>query len=340
MSTCASTPSTAAEQGASPVMPEHLHVVAAAIRNTAGEYLLTRRGDHQHQGGLWEFPGGKVEPGETREAALARELQEELGITPRQARPLIGIPHAYGDKRVFLDVWLVTAYYGEPHPHEGQPMRWVPGPELSRLAFPAANRPILTALDLPARYLITPEPDTDARFLDHLEQALAAGIRLVQLRCHGLPEAALEALAARALALVHRHGGRLLLNSDPALARRLGADGVHLSAARLRSLDPDAVASLRAGPGGFLVAASCHDADELARAAAIGADFAVLAPVAATRTHPEACPLGWDAFAALVRNTPLPVYALGGMGEADLAVAQTQGAQGIAAIRALWPGVF
>jgi len=319
-------------------MPEHLHVVAAAIRNAAGEYLLTRRGDHQHQGGLWEFPGGKVEPGETREAALARELQEELGIAPRQARPLIGIPHAYADKRVFLDVWLVEAFDGEPHAHEGQPMRWVPGAELSRLAFPAANRPILTALALPARYLITPEPGADAAFLDHLEQALATGIRLVQLRSHALPEAALEALAARALALVHRHGGRLLLNSDPALARRVGADGVHLSAARLRSLGPEAVSSLRVGSDDFLVAASCHDAAELARAATIGADFAVLAPVATTRTHPEARPLGWDVFADLARGTPLPVYALGGMGEADLAVAQAHGAQGIAAIRALWPG--
>lgn len=321
-------------------MPGHLHVVAAAIRNAAGEYLLTRRADHQHQGGLWEFPGGKVEPGEAREAALARELQEELGIAPLRARPLIGIPHAYADKRVFLDVWLVESFEGEPHPHEGQPMRWVPGAELSQLAFPAANRPILTALDLPGRYLITPEPDTDTPFLDHLEQALTAGIRLVQLRSHDLPEAALEALAARALALVHRHGGRLLLNGDPALARRVGADGVHLSAARLRSLHPEAVSALRTGPGGFLVAASCHDAAELSQAAAIGADFAVLAPVAATRTHPDARPLGWDAFADLARGTPLPVYALGGMGEADLAVAQAHGAQGIAAIRALWPGAF
>lgn len=321
-------------------MPGHLHVVAAAIRNAAGEYLLTRRADHQHQGGLWEFPGGKVEPGEAREAALARELQEELGIAPLRARPLIGIPHAYADKRVFLDVWLVESFEGEPHPHEGQPMRWVPGAELSQLAFPAANRPILTALDLPGRYLITPEPDTDTPFLDHLEQALTAGIRLVQLRSHDLPEAALEALAARALALVHRHGGRLLLNGDPALARRVGADGVHLSAARLRSLHPEAVSALRTGPGAFLVAASCHDAAELSQAAAIGADFAVLAPVAATRTHPDARPLGWDAFADLARGTPLPVYALGGMDEADLAVAQAHGAQGIAAIRALWPGAF
>jgi len=324
------------------VLAGHVHVVAAAIRNPAGEYLLTLRGDHQHQGGKWEFPGGKVEPAESREAALARELHEELGIVPRRARPLIQIPHAYADKRVFLDVWLVEAFDGTPHPHEGQPMRWVSAAELAGLEFPAANRPILAALGLPDRYLITPPPGDDhVAFLGDLQAALAGGIRLVQLRAHRLPVPDLSSLAAEVIALAHHYDARVLVNGTPALAGRLGADGVHLRAALLGPNVTAEVAALRRAREGCLVGASCHGAAELARAAVIGADFAVLGPVAVTRTHPDAEPLGWTAFERLTRSTPLPVYALGGLGEADLPEAWRRGAQGVAAIRAFWgsPGV-
>lgn len=308
-----------------------LRVVAATVFDDAGRVLLARRPAHLHQGGLWEFPGGKVEPGESLEQALARELEEELGILPRRSRPLIRIRHAYPDRRVELDVWRVDAFSGEPHGREGQPVEWVAPEELPEREFPAANRPIVNAVRLPDRYLVTGEPAGDPRrFLDRLEQALAGGVRLVQLRAKELPEAEYLRLAGQALERCRRHGARLLLNAPPGWVERVGADGVHLDRHRLASLEQRPLGSRH------WVAASCHDARELARAEAVGCDFAVLSPVLPTASHPGAPILGWEGFAELADAARIPVYALGGVGPADIPRAHGLYAQGIAAIRALW----
>ena len=124
---------------------KRVHVAAAVIRGVDGRILIARRADTQHQGGLWEFPGGKVEAGESVEAALGRELKEELGIVVEAARPLIQVQHDYPDKQVLLDVWEVSAFTGEPHGAEGQPLAWVAQRELADYAFPAANQPIVAA---------------------------------------------------------------------------------------------------------------------------------------------------------------------------------------------------
>lgn len=136
---------------------KRVHVAAAVIRDGSGQILIARRADSQHQGGLWEFPGGKVEADESVETALARELHEELGIVVGAARPLIKIRHDYPDKQVLLDVWEVSVFTGEPHGAEGQPLAWVKPRDLSNYEFPAANQPIVAAAKLPAQYLITPE---------------------------------------------------------------------------------------------------------------------------------------------------------------------------------------
>ncbi|HQU14887.1 MAG: thiamine monophosphate synthase [Chromatiales bacterium 21-64-14] len=308
-----------------------IHVAVAVIFDTRGRVLITRRPHHAHQGGLWEFPGGKVEPGESARAALGRELAEELGIEVQEARPLIRVPHDYPDRRVMLDVWRVAAFHGAPEGREGQPLDWVFPQDLGTRAFPAADRPVLVALRLPDRYLITPEPGPDlGEFLDRLEQRLALGLRLVQLRVRRLDPQDGEWLAARAVACCHRYGAQLLINGAPCAAQALGADGVHLSAARLMALIQ------RPLPPDQWVAASCHDASELAHAARVGVDFAVLSPVAPTPSHPGMPVLGWDGFARLTDAVPFPVYALGGVAVGDLADAFASGAQGVAAIRALW----
>ncbi|MGE0080934.1 MAG: Nudix family hydrolase [Thiohalomonadaceae bacterium] len=307
-----------------------LHVAAAVIRDGAGRVLIAERPAHLHQGGLWEFPGGKVEPGEDVRAALARELEEELGIAVRACSPLIRVRHRYPDRNVLLDVWEVSAFAGEPHGREGQPVRWVDAETLPAFSFPAANLPIITAARLPRQYLITPEPGNDDAFLVRLEQRLRAGVRLVQLRCKSRSGAAFAALAREAVRIAQGQGARLLLNGEPAQALALGADGVHLTSAALRAL------GARPLPAGYWVAASCHDVEDLAHAAAIGVDFAVLAPVQPTASHPGAPALGWEAFHALTELSRIPVYALGGLGPADLAQACRHGAQGIAAIRGLW----
>lgn len=122
-----------------------VHVAVGVIVGGLG-ILIARRPESAHQGGLWEFPGGKVEVGEPVQEALARELDEELGITVTGPQPLIEIKHDYGDKQVLLDVWWVTAFSGEPRGKEGQPIAWVKPEKLSDYAFPAANQPIITAI--------------------------------------------------------------------------------------------------------------------------------------------------------------------------------------------------
>lgn len=310
---------------------EPLAVVAAVIVGTDDRILISRRHGHRHQGGLWEFPGGKHEPGETARDALWRELREELGIGPGQARPLIRVYHDYGDRRVCLDVWRVDAFTGTPYGREGQPLAWVRPDDLPRYAFPAANAPILRAARLPDRYLITPEPGADRdAFLQQLERVLAGGIRLLQLRARNLSPDQYAELAARVVPLARAHGARVLLNGPVALVTALGAAGLHLSSTALRAC------ASRPLPDGYWLCASCHDAAELAHAVAIGADCALLSPVRPTASHPGAPALGWAAFQALTDPCPLPVYALGGLGPADRETAWAHGAQGIAAIRGLW----
>lgn len=308
-----------------------LAVAAAVILGPAGRILIGRRHEHLHQGSLWEFPGGKIEPGETAQDALWRELREELGIEVRRARPLIRVYHDYGDRSVWLDVWRVEAFTGTPQGREGQPLAWVGPDDLSRYAFPAANRPILRAARLPDRYLITPEPGPDRDvFLRQLERALVRGIRLLQLRAKDLAPAQYAELAARVVPLARAHGARVLLNGPAALVAELGADGLQLSSAALQEC------ASRPLPEDYWLCASCHDGAELARAVAIGADCALLSPVQATASHPGVVPLGWPAFQALTDPCPLPIYALGGLGVLDLETAWRHGAQGIAAIRGLW----
>lgn len=305
------------------------HVAAAVITNARGEVLISLRHAHRHQGGLWEFPGGKVESGETVRAALRRELHEEIGIEMKAARPLIRVPHQYPDKAVLLDVWQVSAFDGEPHGREGQPVRWVTPERLMDYAFPAANRPIVAAARLPDRYLITPEPGVD--FLQRLDRALAGGVRLIQLRAKALDSLAYRDLARVVCERAHARGAQVLLNAEPAMVTEVDADGVHLTALRLREQ------TQRPLPSRYWVAASCHTAAELQCAADIGCDFAVLGPVSATASHPESTPLGWQGFHALADAAVIPLYALGGMRIEDLAPAWEAGGQGIAAIRALWP---
>jgi len=123
-----------------------VHVAVGILINAAGKILIARRADHVHQGGLWEFPGGKVEAGETVQAALQRELQEELGVGTDGYIPVIQVRHDYGDKQVLLDVHRATRIEGEAHGREGQPLRWVMPEDLQVYTFPAANLPIIHAL--------------------------------------------------------------------------------------------------------------------------------------------------------------------------------------------------
>ena len=312
---------------------DHLHVVAAVIRRSNGEVLIARRPTSAQHGGLWEFPGGKVEAGESAYEALARELAEELGIEVRAAHPLIRVPHDYPQGPVLLDVWEVKAFDGVAHGREGQPLAWVASSELGAYRFPEANLPIISAVQLPTSYLVTPDPGTRRQwpqFLEQLGRLLAAGVSLVQLRAKCLEPEEYQGLARQTLALCREHGARLLLNAPPEILQQIDADGVHLSTARLMALNR------RPDFAGKLTAASCHSPVEVDRANRLGLDFIVVSPVKPTASHPEAAALGWDGLWALTECARVPAYALGGMRLEDIEHARELGAQGIAAISALW----
>ncbi len=311
-------------------MSKLIHVAAAVIRDRRGHILIARRPDDKHQGGLWEFPGGKVEPDEPVADALARELHEELGIRVTSACPLILIPHHYPDKSVLLDVWEVDGFDGEAHGAEGQPVCWVAPEALDDYAFPAANTPIVAAARLPERLLITGAASTPAEYAERLQVALAKGIDQVLLRAKSLDTDAFSDLYTQLLPLCRQQGAVLGVNTSVEQANALGAEHLHLTSARLQALKN------RREFNGRWLSASCHSVEQIRMAEAKGVDFITLSPVQPTSSHPGEPVLGWAQFAELVAACTLPVYALGGLGESDLASARRHGAQGIAAISAWW----
>lgn len=314
-----------------------IHVVAAAITDARGRVLLARRTKGRDLAGLWEFPGGKVEPGESPGQALVRELDEELGIQVSVGPAVIRVPHAAPGKRLLLDVRLVQAWKGIPKGREGQALVWVPPHKLASYQMPPADRPVVAALTAPDRCLVTPPPvesldaeAADAAWLDTLRGALASGVRRVQLRLPGIGPVRHAALVRAASALCHRAGADVLVNGSAEAASDAGV-GLHLRSAQLRDLHARPV------PAGRLLSASCHNLEELRHAERLGCDFAILGPIHPTATHPGSPGIGWESFAALRERIALPIYAIGGLSPVDIPTARQHGAQGIAAIRALWP---
>lgn len=305
-------------------MPDSaLHVAVGVVRNADGKILLTQRAKHVHQGGLWEFPGGKLEANETVWQALCRELQEEIGIGVQIARPLIKINHQYPDLKVLLDVWQVTEFSGIASAHEGQAMRWVMPQCLSEHAFPAANLPIISACQLPDRYAIL-EGNNPNQVLQNLDKIIQNQVSLLQLRIKSLPTSELASVYRTVSAHCRQHDLKLLINSDlPVIPESY--QGLHLSSRSLMASETR--------PTGFeWVAASCHDLSELKHAEKIGVDFAVLAPVLPTSTHPTAQHLGWSNMSRLIEQVNLPVFAMGGLRLTDIDQVVNAGAQGIAGI--------
>lgn len=330
--------------------PRRIHVVAAVLEDSAGRVLIAQRPPGKSLAGAWEFPGGKLHAGESRRAALVRELDEELGIAVEAARPLIRYRHRYPDLEVDLDAWRVMRWRGEPHGREGQAVAWRALGELLDAGLLPADAVIVNALRLPPMMLVTPPAAThgEGEFLDALEAAASDGRLgpggLMCLRRPDLDADALLELAAGAACRIEGTGARLLLHGEPerlalllreppaALRARLGEAlaGLHVPARCLAGLAARPVADE------MWFGASCHSADELAAAQAAGADYAFLGNVRPTASHPDRSGLGWERFAAMVAELPLPVYGIGGLGPADLEEAWAAGAQGVAAIRGLW----
>jgi len=306
-----------------------VEVSAAVLQRPDGSFLLAQRPLDKIWAGYWEFPGGKIEAGETPHHALVRELREELGITAQTAYPWLTRVFTYPHATVRLNFFRVTEWAGELHPHEGQQFSWQYPAEVLVSPILPANTPILRALELPTLYAISNVAGLGVEpFLTGLQARLDGGLQLVQLREKDMSRDVLRDLALRVVAMAHATGAKVLINGDLELAHEAGADGVQLTSVQL--------AQLKGRPAIDWCGASCHSAEELRRAEALGCDFALLSPVLPTRSHPGAPHLGWERFAAMAAGSSIPIYALGGLKQGDMQTAWQQGAHGIALLRQAW----
>lgn len=310
-------------------MRKIVHVAAAVITRPDGSFLLGQRAPDTFYPGYWEFPGGKVEPGETPHDALVRELQEELGITVDTAWPWLTRQHEYEHAHVSLHFFEVARWHGEPNDHVHSALSWQRADALNVGPMLPANGPILKALRLPRRMGVTHawQIGVDAQ-LAALDRALADGLRLVQIRESALPEAPRQHFIREALARCASVGAIAVINGPQSQAASGSPAGIHLTAARL-------MASTQR-PDAEWVGASCHNRAELEHAATLGLDYALLGHIQQTSSHPGQPGLGWEAAATLIEELPLPVLAIGGLSAADDIQARKHGMHGVAMIRGAW----
>jgi len=301
-----------------------VEVAAAVIQRPDGAFLLARRPAGKVYAGYWEFPGGKIEPGEPPAQALARELHEELGIEPSTVYPWITREYVYPHAAVRLNFFRVIEWRGEPHPREQQAIAWQSAGAPPLAPMLPANAPVLAALALPTEYAVTDAVRLGrASMLARIRQRLEQGLRLIQVRDRELAER--DLFIADVVGVAREFGARVLVSGGSP-----HADGTHFTSAQLMALQQRPVAGL--------AAASCHDARELERAMALGLDFAVLGPLRATPTHPGARALGWEGFARLAAGSSIPIFAIGGMTSEDLPSVWRAAGHGVAMIRAAWSG--
>lgn len=302
-------------------------VVAAIIRGDDGRLCLSKRADHQHQGGRWEFPGGKVEQGETLDAALARELEEELGMVAAASTPFMTIAHQYDDLHVTLHFRDVRAWQGEPQGREGQRVRWFLPDELGGLHFPAANQPVVNAIRLPEQLVVAPEAITLSELLSGIDRLNAEqqGLYLRQWSDH--------AEVAAIVAQCKQRGVKVWLRAVDAqsviAAKTLGVFALHFPGKALAQLNE------RPAYDG-IISAAVHEQTARDKAEALNLDMALVSPVLPTPTHPGRPALGWPQAESLMKGASLACYALGGVTPKDLVNARDHGAVGVAGIRAFW----
>lgn len=315
-----------------PPTTEITEVAAAVILSKNNqEFMLACRPEGKVYAGYWEFPGGKVEAGETVRQALVRELKEELGITTTQATPWLTRCFTYPHAHVRIHFWRVTDWEGKigvtaPLEHSAVAWQTMGAPNQVEPMLPA-NAPILKALALPYQMQITQAEEIGIENqLQRLETALQGGLKLIQIRDRYLPPTQRLELAEKIMVLAKQYQALVLVSENQELARQVGAHGIHLTSSSLHFITnrPEHVE---------WVGASCHTAQDLRKAEQLGLDYALLGPVCPTLTHPETKGLGWQTFEKTIAGNTLPIFALGGQTPEMLGKAQSHGAHGIAMIR-------
>jgi 8-oxo-dGTP diphosphatase len=304
-------------------------VVCAIVQKPNGDFLLAQRPVGKVYAGYWEFPGGKVDRGESLADATARELNEELGIDVQTSYPWLTRNFSYPHANVRLHFRRVVKWRNEPRSRENQAFAWQSISSIKVAPLLPANGPILAALTLPTIYGIThAENIGETAMLENVRRALANGLSLIQVREKNWPRERLISFAKRVTDVAHPFRAKVMLNGDWELAREAGADGVHLTSTALMKLTER--------PAIDLCGASCHNDLELAKAAELNLDFVLLGPVLPTPSHPDSEVLGWQKFNDLVTNYSLPIYAIGGLSVGNQESAWHHGAHGIAMLRHAW----
>lgn len=315
---------------------KRIHVAVGVIIKD-GAVLVALRKPDAHMGGFWEFPGGKVEPGESTPEALTRELSEELAITCTELSPLHCYTHTYPDRQVILDVWQVHAFAGEACGAEGQLIEWVSIGQLIELEMLPANRPIVNAIRLPRRYGISEEPvGASEDFIQRCRETIdSRQLKCFQLRAKNLSFRQLISLSKALLEPCRELGSLLIVNGDPQIFDYVDVDGVHLSQRCLAEMTQPLTSRRK----DKLLGLSCHSEEEIHQANSLNLDYLSISPVLKTTSHPEAKPLGWEKFEALSALSQSPVFALGGVSEENLFEARKRGAHGIAGISSFYTSI-
>ena len=313
-----------------PDCPQQI-VVGIVHNNTRDRILITRRDVKAHQGGLWEFPGGKVKEGESGWQALTRELLEEVNISARRGHRLVCYNYDYPDINLLLDVWMIDEWSGQLTGNEGQLVEFVSIKEIMSREFLSANGKVLSLIHLPFLYLITPDLDRyDDEFLRVITKLIDNDLAMLQFRSRKAPLDDQYNLVQRLIGVCNNRNCKLLFNGTAEEAQKLGAHGVHLTSEKLLYLHK------RPLPGNYWVAASCHNETELMHACNIGIDFCVLGSIHDHTGQIFKSGMGWEKFQSLAMKSTIPVYALGGISIGDIETAQKLGAHGVAMIRGVW----
>ena len=287
--------------------------------------LLAERKPGKDAAGFWELPGGQIEPGETAAQAATRELAEEVGVRVLELAPWRVYEHDFPTKRVRLHWFHVRQWSGEPSGREGQRVAWVDPAHPTVGPLLPSNELALATLALPdliAVAKVSRVPGTSESLLASIPWLAAAGLRLLIVRAPDLPPGQRVQLTRRLRELRRGTGLRLLLSGTAMEARQAGACGVHTTAA--------ALAGFIERPPTRLWAVSAHNAPDVERAAALGADVALVSPVLPTAAHPVDEALGWDGLLAIAAASGIPVYGQGGLRPGDVGTAQSAGALGVA----------
>ena len=342
-------------------------VAVAIVFNDKGQFLLGQRPSGKPYEGYWEFPGGKLETGETVWQALCRELDEELGLQPQVGTPWVTRVFTYPHATVRLHFWRVTAWQGQPHGREGQAFAWAnidpralnPLAALPQPLLPA-SLPVLRWLSLPDYVVLSHASEMGtAQFVQALTVAAQAQqIPWLLLREPSLSQQEVAGLYATVLPLCAQYAVRLSVSSrhvnksrdargDPN-ERCAGATHIHYTEQDSAQLPAvvNTTESTDLAPGADIqtaaqalapwYGASCHHAAGLAALANTSVDYAFLGSVLPTASHPGQPALGWAAWETAIQATPVPTYAIGGLSRADIPTAQATGGQGVALQRGFW----